>query len=158
MCVKLTSNHLTMISEKIERMTIQHKILYQLCILLLLISEMNSTLSKRDKKKKAKDNDKVVEYKPAKVGPTEKSVYSKSLVTGEQLVAKDILENHSSYFKDTALKNFEGPVLGYVTPWNSHGYDVAKTFGSKFSLISPVWLQVNNIFTQTFCTETMKWH
>ncbi|KAF0298692.1 Chitinase domain-containing protein 1 [Amphibalanus amphitrite] len=25
--------------------------------------------------------------------------------------------------------------------WNNHGYDVAKTFG-KFSLVSPVWLQV----------------
>lgn len=26
--------------------------------------------------------------------------------------------------------------------WNNHGYDVAKTFGSKFTHISPVWLQV----------------
>lgn len=26
--------------------------------------------------------------------------------------------------------------------WNSHGYDIAKTFANKFDLISPVWLQV----------------
>lgn len=26
--------------------------------------------------------------------------------------------------------------------WNNHGYDVAKTFGAKFDVISPVWLQV----------------
>lgn len=26
--------------------------------------------------------------------------------------------------------------------WNSHGYDIAKTFGNKFSFVSPVWLQV----------------
>lgn len=26
--------------------------------------------------------------------------------------------------------------------WNSHGYDIAKIFGNKFTLISPVWLQV----------------
>jgi chitinase domain-containing protein 1 len=39
-------------------------------------------------------------------------------------------------------KSFRGPVLGYVTPWNSHGYDIAKNFGGKFSLVSPVWLQV----------------
>lgn len=26
--------------------------------------------------------------------------------------------------------------------WNNHGYDVAKIFGSKFDMISPVWLQV----------------
>lgn len=114
-------------------------------IILLFAWEMDSTLSKKDKKKKAKEgsnSDKPVEYKPSKAGPSEKSVNTKSLVAGEQLQAKDILEHHSSYFKDTSMKNVEGAVLGYVTPWNSHGYDVAKTFGSKFSLISPVWLQV----------------
>lgn len=26
--------------------------------------------------------------------------------------------------------------------WNSHGYDIAKTFGGKFTHISPVWLQL----------------
>ena len=26
--------------------------------------------------------------------------------------------------------------------WNSHGYDVAKVFGGKFTQISPVWLQL----------------
>ena len=26
--------------------------------------------------------------------------------------------------------------------WNSHGYDIAKMFGNKFSFVSPVWLQV----------------
>lgn len=26
--------------------------------------------------------------------------------------------------------------------WNNHGYDVAKTFGPKFDMISPVWLQI----------------
>lgn len=26
--------------------------------------------------------------------------------------------------------------------WNSHGYDVTKVFGAKFTLISPVWLQL----------------
>eukprot|EP00002_Diphylleia_rotans_P010690 TRINITY_DN2121_c0_g1_i3.p1 TRINITY_DN2121_c0_g1~~TRINITY_DN2121_c0_g1_i3.p1 ORF type:complete len:323 (+),score=50.92 TRINITY_DN2121_c0_g1_i3:109-1077(+) len=31
--------------------------------------------------------------------------------------------------------------LGYVTPWNNHGYDVAK-FYPKFSMISPVWIQI----------------
>ena len=54
----------------------------------------------------------------------------------------DIIEHHSSYYEQVAAKNYEGQVLGYVTPWNSHGYDVAKTFGEKFSLISPVWLQI----------------
>lgn len=26
--------------------------------------------------------------------------------------------------------------------WNSHGYDIAKIFGGKFTHISPVWLQL----------------
>lgn len=26
--------------------------------------------------------------------------------------------------------------------WNNHGYDIAKIFGNKFTLVSPVWLQV----------------
>lgn len=33
-------------------------------------------------------------------------------------------------------------MLGYVTPWNSRGYDLAKTFAGKFSAVSPVWLQI----------------
>lgn len=26
--------------------------------------------------------------------------------------------------------------------WNNHGYDVAKIWGPKFDVISPVWLQI----------------
>ncbi|RKP12339.1 glycoside hydrolase superfamily, partial [Piptocephalis cylindrospora] len=32
--------------------------------------------------------------------------------------------------------------LAYVTPWNGHGYDVARTFRGKFDLLSPTWFQV----------------
>lgn len=32
--------------------------------------------------------------------------------------------------------------LAYVTPWNSHGYDLAKWFASTFTHISPVWYQL----------------
>lgn len=39
-------------------------------------------------------------------------------------------------------KVFDGETLGYVTPWNSRGYDFAKLFRSKFTYISPVWLQI----------------
>ena len=58
------------------------------------------------------------------------------------LSSKEILEHHSKYESDTSAKHFPGSVLGYVTPWNNHGYNVAKIFGSKFSMVSPVWLQV----------------
>lgn len=32
--------------------------------------------------------------------------------------------------------------MGYVTPWNGLGYDIAKIFAPKFTHISPVWLQI----------------
>lgn len=40
------------------------------------------------------------------------------------------------------MKAFSGETLGYVTPWNSRGYDFAKLFRHKFTYISPVWLQI----------------
>ena len=33
-------------------------------------------------------------------------------------------------------------VLGFVTPWNSAGYDVAKRSNHNIKYISPVWLQL----------------
>lgn len=30
----------------------------------------------------------------------------------------------------------------WLFQWNNHGYDVAKIFANKFSMVSPVWLQV----------------
>jgi len=32
--------------------------------------------------------------------------------------------------------------LAYVTPWNSHGYDVAKVLGERFDYVAPVWFQI----------------
>lgn len=34
------------------------------------------------------------------------------------------------------------PELSVLCQWNSHGYDIAKIFGGKFTQISPVWLQL----------------
>ena len=70
-------------------------------------------------------------------------MYSKGLVTSKLDSKADILDNFNSYHQDTSFHNFDGTVLGYVTPWNSHGYDIAKTFsGEKLNIISPVWLQI----------------
>ncbi|KAL3103622.1 hypothetical protein niasHT_026816 [Heterodera trifolii] len=44
---------------------------------------------------------------------------------------------------DNGKRKFtSGATLGYVTPWNNHGYDVAKWAASKFTHISPVWFQL----------------
>lgn len=34
------------------------------------------------------------------------------------------------------------PATSRPGQWNSHGYEIAKVFGSKFTQISPVWLQL----------------
>uniref|UniRef100_A0A182PPI9 Chitinase domain-containing protein 1 n=1 Tax=Anopheles epiroticus TaxID=199890 RepID=A0A182PPI9_9DIPT len=95
-----------------------------------------ATLSPSDKNK----NKKVKELK-VKTGPQPTNVYDRGLVQGEPS-AKDIIVENAAYFQDTSLKLFEGKVLGFVTPWNNHGYDVAKTWGPKFDYVSPVWLQI----------------
>ncbi|RHY34228.1 hypothetical protein DYB25_010297, partial [Aphanomyces astaci] len=46
------------------------------------------------------------------------------------------------YGSDVLTKRFHGDTLGYVTPWNNHGYNTAKLFRSKFTYIAPVWYQV----------------
>lgn len=33
-------------------------------------------------------------------------------------------------------------VFFFLLQWNSKGYDIAKLFHKKFTLVSPVWLQV----------------
>ncbi|XP_008934247.1 PREDICTED: chitinase domain-containing protein 1 isoform X2 [Merops nubicus] len=94
------------------------------------------TLSKTDAKKSAT---KKLEEKTLH---SDKNVQERGLVVVDPK-AKDIILEHRSYCsKKVKERHFSGDVLGYVTPWNSHGYDIAKIFGNKFTLISPVWLQV----------------
>ncbi|KAM7429736.1 Chitinase domain-containing protein 1 [Porites harrisoni] len=102
------------------------------------------TLSKKDKKdKKNKEN---------RMPHLETNVMSRGLVV-ENPKTRDIIKFHSSYYKNTTEVNFEGEVLVYVTPWNSHGYDIAKIFSSKFTYVSPVWLQVKRRKTGNFAIE-----
>ncbi|NWW38932.1 CHID1 protein, partial [Panurus biarmicus] len=94
------------------------------------------TLSKTDAKKGAT---KKLEEKKLH---SDKNVQDRGLVVVDPK-AKDIILEHKSYCsKKTKERHLSGDVLGYITPWNNHGYDIAKVFGNKFTLISPVWLQV----------------
>lgn len=112
-----------------------------LLIFLTLLKHSDSTLSQSDKK--VKKDKKSGTSETLKSGPIDSTVYAKSLVTSKISGKSDILQHYANYHQDTQLNNFDGQVLGYVTPWNSHGYDVAKTFsGSKLNLISAVWLQI----------------
>ncbi|XP_009468611.1 PREDICTED: chitinase domain-containing protein 1 isoform X2 [Nipponia nippon] len=94
------------------------------------------TLSKTDAKKGA------TKKLEEKMLHSDKNVQDRGLVVVDPK-AKDIILEHRSYCsKKIKERHFSGDVLGYITPWNSHGYDIAKIFGNKFTLISPVWLQV----------------
>ena len=72
--------------------------------LLLTVDLGFATLSKGDRKKK--------------ITPEKRPIVEEA---GPTLTAKEVLEKHSKYKADTSEKNFAGDVLGYVTPWNSHG-------------------------------------
>ncbi|EMP35864.1 Chitinase domain-containing protein 1 [Chelonia mydas] len=97
---------------------------------------VDATLSKTDAKKMAS---KTLEEK---IWHSDKIVQDRGLVVTDPK-AKDIVLEHKSYCaKKMKDRHFLGDVLGYITPWNNHGYDIAKVFGNKFTLISPVWLQV----------------
>ncbi|KAH8412653.1 hypothetical protein KR009_004006 [Drosophila setifemur] len=111
-------------------------LLLLLAVLPLLLTLVNGTLSPDSHKPKSK-----LKESNLLRGPQDSDVFSLGLVNPEPL-SKDILTNHKGYFKETGLRRFNGTTLGYVTPWNSHGYDVAKIFAKKFDIISPVWLQV----------------
>lgn len=106
-------------------------------LLLTALQLSTGTLSPSDVKNK---NKKAKELK-VRQGPQPTSVLERGLVQ-EEPSAKDILVESGTFYEETALKNFKGTVLGYVTPWNNHGYDVAKIWGSKFNYVSPVWLQI----------------
>ncbi|POM71395.1 Hypothetical protein PHPALM_12044 [Phytophthora palmivora] len=68
------------------------------------------------------------------------SVLVRGLVT-TKVKPKLILQEHARAATNVE-KQFRGETLGYVTPWNSRGYDWAKQFRTKFTYISPVWLQI----------------
>ncbi|KAM3854944.1 chitinase domain-containing protein 1 isoform 2-T7 [Vipera latastei] len=110
-----------------------------ICIGLIfaLVSQLvDATLSKTDLKKVSS---KTLEEKTRHSNQT---VQERGLVVIDP-TAKDIVLEHKSFCATKGREHsFKGETLGYITPWNSHGYDIAKTFGNKFTTISPVWLQV----------------
>lgn len=89
------------------------KILLNSVLLIALTSCVSSTLNP-SKNKKGKQKAQEANVKVNK-GPQEKSVYDRNLVDNEPL-ASEILSEANTYYGNTALKNFNGTVLGYVTP------------------------------------------
>ncbi|PRP81229.1 chitinase domain-containing protein 1-like [Planoprotostelium fungivorum] len=82
---------------------------------------------------------------------TPESVYDRGLVNtdvnylsilNEQTNYQDRNKDDSNELEPTKRKNYHGITLAYVTPWNNHGYDIAKIFSCKFDYVSPIWYNI----------------
>ncbi|KAJ3110029.1 Chitinase domain-containing protein 1 [Phlyctochytrium bullatum] len=74
--------------------------------------------------------------------PDDMTVFDRDLVVLNPK-PQSIVREHTKYAKSNAhVKETKENVLAYVTPWNNHGYDVAKMFRGKFTHIAPVWYTV----------------
>ncbi|XP_012150953.1 chitinase domain-containing protein 1 isoform X2 [Megachile rotundata] len=73
------------------------------------------------------------------IGPVNQDVFKRHLVV-KNTKTHDIIHESGFYFSNTTHKRFTGDVLGYITPWNSNGFEIAKLFHGKFTMVSPVWL------------------
>lgn len=105
-----------------------------------IVGYAETTLSKTDRKKEKTED-----------FSTPLTLEERKLVS-ETPKWKEVVQNHRVYHDKLNVKNFSGDVMGYVTPWNGHGYEVAKLFGSKFTFVSPVWLQVKRK-SKTYAVE-----
>lgn len=68
------------------------------------------------------------------------SVVSRGLVSAGAVAASDVLREHARHaFPVEPKRGDVPPTLGYVTPWNAGGMEVAVTFARKLDLVAPVW-------------------
>jgi hypothetical protein len=76
-----------------------------------------------------------------------KSVLEKGLVS-EKISAKGILKENTHYCESSVSeKLFPGTTLAYVTPWNNHGYDIAKVFNVSDVSINEILRFLAQIFS-----------
>jgi len=73
---------------------------------------------------------------------TESSIRQKGIVKTD-INFQEILTEHSKA-SENSTRHYDYPVLAYITPWNSKGYDMAKIFNSKFTHLSPVWYDLKS--------------
>ncbi|RLM91882.1 chitinase domain-containing protein 1 [Panicum miliaceum] len=80
---------------------------------------------------------------PQTLQTTAHSVYERGLVKRD-VSSREILAEHTRVSEKRSQRQFPNPVLAYVTPWNSKGYDMAKLFSAKLTHISPVWYDLKS--------------
>ncbi|CAA6661046.1 unnamed protein product [Spirodela intermedia] len=88
------------------------------------------------------------------------SVYDRGLVKRE-ITYREVLAENSRTSENTSVRHFLNPVLAYVTPWNSLGYELAEKFCFKLTHVSPVWYDLkserNNFFLEGRHNSDSQW-
>ncbi|XP_059651262.1 uncharacterized protein LOC132298914 [Cornus florida] len=80
---------------------------------------------------------------PPRTDPTPPNVYQRGL-DETNVNYQQILTENTKVSENTSHRHYTYPVLAYITPWNSRGYELAKTFNSKFTHLSPVWYDLKS--------------
>uniref|UniRef100_A0A5B7BH74 Chitinase domain-containing protein 1 n=1 Tax=Davidia involucrata TaxID=16924 RepID=A0A5B7BH74_DAVIN len=80
-------------------------------------------------------------YAP-RTDPTPPYVHQRDLVK-TNVNYQEILTDNTKALENTS-RHYTYPVLAFITPWNSRGYELAKTFNSKFTHLSPVWYDLKS--------------
>lgn len=127
------------------------------CIVLLfsLIVLTNATIGPGNRKSSARSNEKpsstpepkapAAPLPQSSTKPAETSVIQRRLIE-ENITPKSIVDHHQAYCSACLdSREFTNPTLVYITPWNSHGYNIAKLFAKKFDYISPVWFSIKRL-------------
>ncbi|KAI3449260.1 hypothetical protein Pfo_005925 [Paulownia fortunei] len=70
-------------------------------------------------------------------------VYRRGLVNTD-INYRQVLDENMKTSENSSQRNFKNPVLAYITPWNSQGYDMAKKYSNKFTHLSPVWYELKS--------------
>uniref|UniRef100_A0A183BN29 Chitinase domain-containing protein 1 n=1 Tax=Globodera pallida TaxID=36090 RepID=A0A183BN29_GLOPA len=103
---------------------------------------IDGTLSKSDRKKSKSSSDQI------DLASAENGQQSNKIDQDDLDLKANILADFNRL--DCGKRKFtSGITLGYVTPWNNHGYDVAKWAANKFTHISPTWFQLRADGTDT---------
>ena len=136
-----------------------------LIILLSLVLLTQSTIGPGNKKSSSRSTEKSstpsppLESKPSpsaphpSASPAKTSVIQRHLID-ENITPTSVVENHQSYCSACLdQREFTQSTLVYITPWNSHGYTIAKLFAKKFDYISPVWLSIKRTGVETYVIE-----
>lgn len=90
------------------------KALLSCLVITYLICSVSSTINPSKNKKGKQKSQTAADVKINK-GPQLLSVYDRNLVDNEPL-ASDIVAEANTYYKERSVKNFNGTLLGYVTP------------------------------------------